>query len=431
MRTLITVTLAALALLPACDDKRATNYVEEQLPAFRRLGPGNAADLKIALQPDISTATRKDAAVQAELGDAITELAIWSDLSRRDSSDADAVYHQAAMLMDFGDVDGALERLERLEAAQTKTDKKGAKLIPVELMQWRCAVLRRLQRLEEAQKTCEAAILAGAGVGSQRLLVKIHLARGDSKPALEMAEKLAKGAGATGEDWYDWALALDAADRASDAQAAFDKTLLILPSFTPAELARSGKLKTVAERQQAEVAWQRSAFALKLAQCWHLCAELELEDRAKRCAQEADKIEPGRVDAQRVLHLLEVDPGGAVKEADSLLGSRPHPDLFAAKARALMAQGQNEEARRALQAGLALDPASYKVHSALAKVCATLGDAACATASEQRLLGEVESARHERNHLRLIVGIIAAVLLAAGGTFAYFFFRRPKRILPP
>jgi tetratricopeptide (TPR) repeat protein len=430
MRTPNLVALAWLALFFACEDKRPTNYLEEQAPALRRAGAGS--DLKAAVQPELATSTRQDARVQAALGDGITELAIWNELFKRDASDADAAHQAAMLLVEFGDLDAALDRLDKVEAKASKKEKKSAAAVAAEVATWRCAVQRRMQKLPEAQKTCEAAVLAGAGVEAQRLLVKIHLAQGATEAALGLSKKLTKDeASATFEDWYGLAQGLDAAGKAEPAREAFERALRLMPSFTPAQLSLAGKLKTVAERQAAEIAWQRSAFALELAQCWHLCAELELEDRAKRCAQEADKIELGRVDAQRVLHLLEVDPGGAVKEADSLLAARAHPDLFAAKARALVLQGQQAQAREVLEAGLALDPASQKIHAVLARVCASLGDEACAKASEGRLLGEKEQAQSSRSHTLLVVGLVGGALLAAVGVFAYFFFRKPKRILPP
>ncbi|MGC4118695.1 MAG: hypothetical protein QM765_29885 [Myxococcales bacterium] len=404
----------ALVTATACRQHGPVTLVEDQAATWEKYGVHGAAHLKKELEFDLKRATRHDAWLLSVVGDMRNQLAVWREIRKRDPRDLEAALTIVELLNAAGRLEEALRELDGMNPnAMILRDKRARRMGPTDLLRRRCAALRGLKRYPEARDACQAAIDAGAGVPAEQTLTKILVGMGDVENALAHAERLVHEPHASrdGDTWYTYGLILEVKGRQDGAHEAFRHALRMWPSFTPAAVALREPGKTVEARQDEELRWQSTGYALQLAHCWHYYTELGFGDRAQVCAEEADEVTRGRVDGQRVYHLAESDAAAAVRMAEGLPKERLGPDVFAAHGWALGRLGRDAEAKAVLERGLELDSCSAKVLGELLEVCERLGDRPCVEQYERRLYTDDQLRERRDAELK------RRVVLGSGGAF--------------
>jgi tetratricopeptide (TPR) repeat protein len=232
-------------------------------------------------------------------------------------------------------------------------------------------------RLEAARLACEKSIQLGSQGGAQRTLAKILLAKAQPDLALQRATESIQLDDTSSSAWFAKGASLFALNRTSEAKESFRQALKKTPRFITAQEALDGLHATVEQLLAAELQWQFSGYAEAARFCGHVYLDLQMPERAKRCLDLADKISPGSSVAETLNHLAETDPDSALKKATVAVRYQPHWLLYWLMASIHHSQKKDEEAKRDLQNGLALDSRAQRLHVMMVVVCHVFDDKDC------------------------------------------------------
>jgi tetratricopeptide (TPR) repeat protein len=244
----------------------------------------------------------------------------------------------------------------------------------------RCWVLLREGKYEEARQACETAIERGSlGQGNLRL-AKVWIALGDYEKAQKHIQAALRSKTLThGHPHYALGIALAGLGRLKEARGAWGQSLKLDPEFGAPVLALMGQKLEPLALLKAEQRFDRLSTARTLARCGHFYLELELPERAARCFEAADRLQPAISDVQRLAHQAETDPQGALLAAESLRNQHHHPDLFALMATIHLEAGRPLEALRWSNFALDLDPANVQAHQLKLDSCLAAGQPNCSS----------------------------------------------------
>jgi tetratricopeptide (TPR) repeat protein len=379
MISLILVRVATVVTLLNPMDVVPGHYADSVIPHLtRRFGIHSLPQLREALSHSPSEGGRSYAWLASWLRDPYAGLEAYSALFAEDSTDRQAAANMLELYLYTQEFEKALALAERLERVATVVkDPRDYEYTLAELEHIRCRIFRGMGKLEAARLACEKSIKLGSQGGAQRTLAKILLLNGQPDLALQRATESIQLDDTSASAWFAKGASLFALNRKDEAKDSFRQALKKKPTFVTAQEALDGLHPTVEHLLAAMTQWQMSSYAESARFCGHVYLDLQMPERAKRCLDLADKISPGSSVAETLNHLAEKDPESALKKATEAVRYQQHWLLYWLMASIHHSQKRDEEAKRDLQNGLALDSRAQRLHVMMVVVCHEFDDKDC------------------------------------------------------
>lgn len=348
--------------------------VDRILPALgSRFGLSTREQLREAVQGPVPP-SQGMSWLLSFLFDNVRMLEIAREMLQRDPKNLQARIDEAGIWMSRGDLAAARAVLyapgsEEAELRDTRGMVKGISALYTN----RCRVSRLMGDLEQALEACRKSVALGSTTNGPVELAAVLFALGHAEEALASINSSKSSNSREPHAGFLRGAILQHLGRTAEAREAWAAVVDYGPVVTlKLEEQRKPRHWVQAMDDYAQAQWPYAYGA-----CGHNYLDLGLEEHAEACFAVIRKRSPHFVDSERVDHLSETDPEGAVRMGTRLLRKQRHPAILRAVAAAQQRAGRPQQALALLDEALRLDAGVQRASEVLSRICTALKDPDC------------------------------------------------------